>query len=425
MKIFIQEYASGGGLVKEDLSANLLVEGFGILRVLIDNCKRLGYKVTTTLDKRLTFLSHYLKADTLKMVTKDDSLISKGLEELDSCNYSLIVAPGISGTLSTILDNYSKSSAITLNSNTQAVNFVTSKIKAYKHCSKHGIRFPRTRIVQVGKPCSEINRNTEMKAISGIESLEDWNLTYPVLVKPDDGVACEGIVLCQNGDELKEKLTNNSDTTLLVQDFIFGDNVSVLLYIIEDQIHFLSINEQILSLGNEKSEYLGGISNIRHSFAHGILSFCEQLLSTISGLQGFIGIDLIISAKNDGSKEITFIEINPRATTSICGLMNSNNKPVEIFPKSISPFAPKQKNVTYFAKAKFNFPLTVKHRIYSGIKNHSSIVTPPISFDKQTVYSLVRGSGDSSRKANRNFNRNLVALSNKLKKAFLAKYQLK
>ncbi|MHA1211340.1 MAG: ATP-grasp domain-containing protein [Candidatus Heimdallarchaeota archaeon] len=402
MKIFIQEYASGGGLVKEDLSANLLVEGFGILRVLIDNCKRLGYKVTTTLDKRLTFLSHYLKADTLKMVTKDDSLISKGLEELDSCNYSLIVAPGISGTLSTILDNYSKSSAITLNSNTQAVNFVTSKIKAYKHCSKHGIRFPRTRIVQVGKPCSEINRNTEMKAISGIESLEDWNLTYPV-----------------------EKLTNNSDTTLLVQDFIFGDNVSVLLYIIEDQIHFLSINEQILSLGNEKSEYLGGISNIRHSFAHGILSFCEQLLSTISGLQGFIGIDLIISAKNDGSKEITFIEINPRATTSICGLMNSNNKPVEIFPKSISPFAPKQKNVTYFAKAKFNFPLTVKHRIYSGIKNHSSIVTPPISFDKQTVYSLVRGSGDSSRKANRNFNRNLVALSNKLKKAFLAKYQLK
>ncbi|MHA1212948.1 MAG: ATP-grasp domain-containing protein, partial [Candidatus Heimdallarchaeota archaeon] len=222
-----------------------------------------------------------------------------------------------------------------------------------------------------------------------------------------------------------EKLTNNSDTTLLVQDFIFGDNVSVLLYIIEDQIHFLSINEQILSLGKDKSEYLGGISNIRHSYAHGILSFCENLLTTISGLQGFIGIDLIISTKRDSSKEITFIEINPRATTSICGLMNRNNKPVEIFPKSISHFAPKQKNVTYFAKAKFNFPLTVKHRIYSGLKNNSSIVTPPISFDKETVYSLVRGSGDSSRKANRNFNRNLVALSNKLKKEFLAKYQLK
>ncbi|MEA2069825.1 MAG: hypothetical protein U9O98_00890, partial [Asgard group archaeon] len=68
MKIFIQEYLTGGGENTQPLNRHLLIEGFGMLRTLIKVFQKRGWEVITTLDKRLKFLKPFLLADKIREI---------------------------------------------------------------------------------------------------------------------------------------------------------------------------------------------------------------------------------------------------------------------------------------------------------------------------------------------------------------------
>lgn len=414
MRLFIQEYSSGGGMVQYKPGANLLVEGFGILRVLVQNCKRLGIEAVVTLDRRLSFLDKFLDADIIDSISKNDNFTANSLELLNDCDYFLIIAPGIDGILSSIIEGYQKSSATSLNCKPKAVEFSTNKSNVYEKFSRSDIYIPNTIRIKPDNSMKKITNNEITNELFRVDEFLELDLLYPLVVKPNDGVDCEGVSLCRNKKELKDYLDKNQNKDLLIQDYIIGNNLSITAFVYEKQISILSVNEQIISLGNEKSEYLGGVSNIKHPLDKKIRSFGESVLNKIKGLNGFIGIDLIVSKDEKNLNEIYLIEINPRITTSVCGLFNQMNPPVNLMQfKSDLNF--KKFNTSYFAKRKFSFPARGQIS-FDDLINLHSIVTPPLTLDKKNIYSLIRGFGRNSKTAIVDFNHNLAFLSNKLKK---------
>ncbi|MHA1244844.1 MAG: ATP-grasp domain-containing protein [Candidatus Heimdallarchaeota archaeon] len=409
MRILVQEYSSGGGMVQDKPSASLLTEGFGILRVLVQNCKRLGMEVVTTLDERLSSIANFLEADIIEFISKEDEFAEKGLEHLNNCDYFLVVAPGIYGILSSIINLYQKSKAISLNCNSSAIEFSTNKDRTYEELSKNNIRIPNTLSIKPDDNVCEITNDRITKNLYKKEELQNLDLIFPLVVKPNDSVDCEGVNLCKNKSELMKYLELNQKKHLLVQEYIIGDNLSITAFVNENRINILSANEQLIRLGFEESEYLGGVSNIRHPLDEKIRSFGEKVLCNVEGLNGFVGIDLIV-AKN----EIFLIEINPRVTTAVCGLINQKNPPINFLQDDLK-FNHKKNNTCYFAKTKFDFPVN-EHLSLDDLIGQHSIITPPLTFDKKNTYSLLRGFGENAKMASNDFNQNLAFLTNKLKK---------
>ncbi|MHA1349843.1 MAG: hypothetical protein ACTSPZ_03280, partial [Promethearchaeota archaeon] len=66
--IFIFEFVSGGGFSHDEIPSSLFCEGYAMLRTIIEDFKNLGFHITTLLDSRIEFLSHYMKADVIKSV---------------------------------------------------------------------------------------------------------------------------------------------------------------------------------------------------------------------------------------------------------------------------------------------------------------------------------------------------------------------
>ena len=176
MRILIQEYATSGGLNQDDLHSDLLVEGFGMLRLLIDNFTRLGLEVVTTLDNRIAFISKVLNAKQIKMIKNSDSFLKESINLLNSCDYFLIVAPETEGILQHIVSEYQeKSTAISYNCSPSAIYLAAHKSKMYTFCLENNILFPKTILIDDNA--------------SNDELLDGLRFPFPMIMKPDDGVA--------------------------------------------------------------------------------------------------------------------------------------------------------------------------------------------------------------------------------------------
>jgi tyramine---L-glutamate ligase len=65
--------------------------------------------------------------------------------------------------------------------------------------------------------------------------------------------------------------------------------------------------------------YRGGRLPLRASLHDRAVHVAQAAIQGVSGLQGYVGVDLILGAAEDGSEDHA-IEINPRLTTSYIGL---------------------------------------------------------------------------------------------------------
>src|SRR5262249_52781479 len=61
--------------------------------------------------------------------------------------------------------------------------------------------------------------------------------------------------------------------------------------------------------------YQGGVLPMPQSMAQRALRLAEQAIDCVSGLHGFVGVDMVLGEDKDWA-----IEVNPRLTTSYLGL---------------------------------------------------------------------------------------------------------
>ncbi|MBR0369924.1 MAG: ATP-grasp domain-containing protein [Methanobrevibacter sp.] len=155
---------------------------------------------------------------------------------------------------------------------------------------------------------------------------EKWQAEDPLtplklIIKPLVGVDCEDIVIIENIEDLSYDLEKifPPGSRIIVQEFIDGTDVSVSLICFEGKAYPISLNEQFVELKNDKGTYLGGKIPFESEFRQDAFDVAVNACEAIEGLNGFVGVDLLIS-NEDSIYPVYLLEINSRFTTPYVGL---------------------------------------------------------------------------------------------------------
>lgn len=281
-----------------------------------------GCKTITTRDRRLAHIS--LPAD--HVIDLEPEQHYSTLSHLAGhCTAALVIAPESNGILASLSALIESKGALLLGSCPAAISVAANKWNCHQLFIRAGLPTPDTW-------CVKPHEAEEMAEKIG----------FPLVIKPVDGVGCEGVSLITDPCSVRFALSKNTfwDNSFLLQQYIQGDSASVSLLVTENDTLFLSLNRQTIEIGSPFS-YKGGevpFTCDRHQEA---VSLAKQAIALIPGLNGYVGIDLL--ATDHGCY---LIEINPRITTAYIGLRRVVNINLaeaiwtlatsEVLPKKIS-----------------------------------------------------------------------------------------
>jgi predicted ATP-grasp superfamily ATP-dependent carboligase len=390
--IFILEFVSGGGFNQVKIPASLFAEGYGMLRSVIADFKNLEYEIETLLDFRIHFLSRYLKADIINIVQNSDNFITKFKECVRKSKFCFIIAPEFVNTLFNLTKIALDNDAIVLSVGLKGIILGSSKLKTYNFLKEKNICTPMSFLVPYKQGRFDI------EFISG--KLNEFDA--PIIIKPEDGVGAESIYYFETENQIV-KFFNQSPDPLdhsrryILQEFIEGTDLSVSLIgnnnpntSSKSSPIMVGINHQNIVIKNShhESKYLGGYTPVENweEIAISLKKVFEKL--NLLYFNGYFGIDFI--QKQDGS--LSFIEINPRLTTSYIGIrnvvkqnlmnniLNFNESYFDIYKNQFHKFSKfGHLNLEYTGTNSFeNLSKIVIPKI---INNIPEIVTPPIKLN--------------------------------------------
>jgi len=389
--IFIFEFSSGGGFNQKEIPSSLFCEGFAMLRTIIEDYKNLGFHVTTLLDSRIGFLSRYLKADVIKSIESDENYLIRYTDCVKKSNFCFIIAPEFSNILYNLTKIVNKSGKKLLSIDLKGVQIGASKLETYKFFIANEINTPLSYNIP-------FNRN--ILDLDFILQKFD-RLDSAIIIKPDDGVGSESIFYFEKKNDILQFFDSsvellNPNRRYILQEYVEGDPMSVS--IINNQPiegaddsypKILSINTQYLHITDRAKNFLyfGGSTPVEQferlkPQIEGVLKGVD-----LSAFNSYFGIDFVRKADNT----LSFIEINPRLTTSYVGIRNV----VEFNPMGLLLTSKKELLKKYILfPPKFSEFMQIKLK-YDGehtseeIKSFimpqlmnliSEIITPPIDF---------------------------------------------
>ena len=163
----------------------------------------------------------------------------------------------------------------------------------------------------------DLNGNWRSEIVNLYEKLQ-MKKSSKLIIKPLLGVDCEGIVLLENTDDLSGNLENISinASSVIVQEYIEGEDVSVSLISDGKKALPVSLNQQFIELKCDGGMYAGGKLPYDSDYKDIAFKTAKNAVESIDGLKGFVGVDLKIN--DDGS--VYLLEINSRFTTPYVGL---------------------------------------------------------------------------------------------------------
>lgn len=306
MQILAIEYVLGG-FSRGELIEDILLEGYAMLRALIEDLKKAGYNVMTIVDSRV--LEHcQLVADKIIAVPKGRSplkLLEPFLTRVDGV---IVIAPAFKEALYDITRFFEEKRVKVLGSTSNAVRICSNKYVTCNVLEKAAVSVPKTLLGSF----DENLKSLENKALE---------LGYPIIMKPVDGVGCAGLSVVRKKKELKnavERIKNETRKSyFLVQKYLEGEHASVSIISDGENIVVLALNAQHIKLGppEEGSSYEGGYTPFEHPLEILAVKEAVKAVKLIYGLRGYVGVDLVITSRGP-----VVVEINPRLTTSYLGL---------------------------------------------------------------------------------------------------------
>jgi len=291
MNILIFEYITGGGMVGEVLPDSLVSEGELMLNAVANDFAELpNVQVSVLRDYRLQGVQ-VANEYTVNLENGYHEIIESLENNIDAL---LLIAPESDAVLSKLCETYSNRNFILINSSAKITALVSDKLNTYKHLE--GYNIPQI-------PTYELNN------ISTIQ-------TKKIVLKPRDGVGCEDVKLLTapvrvNHFGIQENLSN-----YIAQPYIQGQSASLSLLCLQGECLLLSANLQIIEDVDNSLMLKQCVVNAleRDRF----FEFSKNLIKALPELQGYIGVDIIVT-----ESEILLVEINPRLTTSYVGLNSS------------------------------------------------------------------------------------------------------
>jgi hypothetical protein len=397
MKIFIFEYITGGGFIEDQLPISLVCEGAAMLISVIKGLINSSFEINIILDYRLIDYKDYFMNVNLEVIKKKSEFYSVFKKYITESDYYLIIAPefdNILKKLTQVAENGNSTDPKNLGCNSNSIDIAGDKLETYYTLKSFKKYLPETR---------ECKIKTDIRIIN--EICKDIN--YPVIFKPLDGVSGGGISLIKDKNQIKkgiEKIMANSNLdSFIIQEFIKGSDSSVSLFIKNKNAFPLTLNYQFIKLEDpfEETKYNGGyLPYINDSLdKKEILHLTKRFIKIIPGLNGYVGIDLIISDKP------YIIEINPRLTTSYIGIRELLLE--DLFTQAILYSKPNIKldnSVSNIFFKRLEFKIEKNTNINEFIRNnpyHQDFITPLFKFENNLTGFVVLKSNSLEKNVNK------------------------
>ena len=294
MRIFICEFITGGGLQDKDLPATLVTEGDMMLQALVCDLLDAGYDdLFCTRDIRLQET-----APDIETINAGENIWETWKNCMSNTDAVWIIAPETDMVLYDLTCISEQCGCLLLGCSSTAVALATSKKQTIELLTANGI------------PCVPvINDYTELS-----------NMSSGHIIKPDDGVGAEGCYLFTEQDLLYSYISQQKQKKYIVQEYIRGIPASMSMVCHGGQALVLGYNRQLVTFINGKGQLKGVVVNGLYEFAEQFSAIAKQVSSAVSGLSGYVGVDLILAENGP-----LVLEINPRLTTAYAGLSRSNN----------------------------------------------------------------------------------------------------
>jgi predicted ATP-grasp superfamily ATP-dependent carboligase len=392
MKILVYEHVSGGGFAGTSIPADILCEGFAMLRTLIHSLKTAGHSTATLLDARIMVLNPPIEADSITHISSPGEVKKEVWNLLGIVDAAYIIAPESDGILAELVSLVEKSGKASLNCSSEAIKRASDKAEACKELTRRGLPIPETVEASVKQDIGEIRSKVK-------------DIGVPVVFKPINGVGCAGLSLVKSLNQIPmavERIKHeSSEERFLIQKYIRGTSASVSLIASGQKAMPIILNRQRTKLAapNGRSAYLGGSTPMIHTQGEQALEITRRAVESFEGLRGYVGVDVVLT----GDKAI-ILEVNPRLTTSFIGIekiINFNlaqaiidaamfgRLPEKIqtlgfavFQKVETP-VPKQEKLQSFYRLGFvatpPFPINQNDKAYALIEAHAATLKAAMS----------------------------------------------
>lgn len=290
MKILVLEYITGGGMRQEDIPHSLSIEGEMMLNALVDDLLALsmGLELVVLRDDRLPLLPH----DGIKnvMVGVTDTFMTAWTHWISRCDAAWPIAPETGGILEQLCLDVEIAGKALLACPSVAVRLAASKLATVR------------RLAESGLPV------VETVAMDGCH-LPTGNA---FVVKPDDGVGCEGIAVIREHGQLQAHANTEG---LIVQPLLEGEPASLSVLFASGKARLLSCNRQSIERAGDGFILKGCVVNAFPDADGSMQVLAEKVALAMPELWGYAGIDLMMTENGP-----VILEINPRLTTSYAGL---------------------------------------------------------------------------------------------------------
>ena len=296
--VLIFEYAIGS---KDDLELSILEEGYSMYKKLVMDFLNNGYNIYTILDNgKLKSIGDNLNIEKHNAVIfKPSTDIFTQIDDILSnytIDYALIIAPECDNLLYDLTKIVEKNKVKNLGCSSESIRICGNKYLTYLKIKDY-VNIPTTM-----EPKKYVIK--DINGCGGFHKIVDNNSIIQEYIEGEHYSL--SLIVQNNGNNINNNFNKNNHINKIT---ININNRTTTYYT-------LSLNRQII-----KNYYMGGITNIDHPLKEKIIYEVIKGLSQIEGLNGYVGVDIIISKNND----IYLLEINPRITTSIIGINTEPN----------------------------------------------------------------------------------------------------
>lgn len=284
MRVFVYEFmtATGCGRTPGDIFHGMYLEGRAMRDAVAEDFARAGLEVVTATENE---------------ITEEEEEQFRRLAS--GSDYAFLIAPETNDILLARCRTACEVGARLFGPSVEAVRLTGSKWRLTRHWVAAGMPTPRTESYR-----------------------HNWT-SFPCVLKPDRGAGSEATYFIRDQAALKEAYFDFhrqgwEDEAMILQEFVPGQAASVAFLCGPDErVPLLPCFQSLSADGLFK--YQGGELPIPPELAARAVKLATRSVECVPGLLGYVGVDLVLGAADDGSRDYA-IEINPRLTTSYIGL---------------------------------------------------------------------------------------------------------
>ncbi len=291
MKVFAYEFITGGGLLHDPLPQSLAIEGDMMVNALLDDLTRIpGIEAMVSRDPRLAFGTTGIGC--ICPHDGEDPFVAFA-RGVSLCDAVWPIAPETGGVLEELSRIVVEKGRLLLGSHPDAVAVAASKSRTIEV------------LEQAGVACVPVF--TDPARVTPIPG--------PWVIKPDDGAGCADASVVSSWQDARGWLDARVGEGFIAQPWCDGASISLSMLCHDGNSMLLSCNQQHVRRRDSRLELEGITVNAFKDTLGTFADLAQRIGMVMPGLFGYVGVDLVATEAGP-----LVLEINPRLTTSYCGL---------------------------------------------------------------------------------------------------------